>query len=182
MDLNSTRAKMQITIDYLKGELAQIRTGRAAPALVSDIMVDAYDSKMMVKELAQISAPEPHIILIVPWDKSIITNIVGGISKSGTGLNAVIDGDLIRIVIPALTTERREEFIKQMHTTLEKYRVQVRQVRHETREELKDKKESGALSEDEEKRLEGELQKLHDEYIEAIEVAGKGKEEQLREI
>jgi len=173
---------MNDAISHLKGELAQIRTGRASASLVSDIMVEAYNSKMMVKELAQITTPEPAVILISPWDKSIITNIVGGISKANIGLNGVVDGDLIRIVIPPLTSERREEFIKQMHGTLEKYHVQIRQLRHEAREDLKSQKESGSISEDEEKRLGEQLQKLHDEYIEAIEVAGKAKEEELRQI
>jgi len=180
--LNEARQKMADAIGHLKSELAQIRTGRANATLVSDIICDAYDSKMMVKELAQITTPEAAVILISPWDKAIITNIVGGISKSNAGLNPVVDGDLIRIVIPPLTAERREQFIKQMHQTLEKYRVQVRQARQETREDLKRRKESGDISEDEEKRLEEQLQKLHDEFFEAIEVAGKVKEEDLRQV
>lgn len=182
MDINSAQLKMQDVIAHLKTELAQIRTGRANSALVSDIVCDAYGSKLMVKELANISTPEPAVILISPWDKSIITNIVGGITKANAGLNPVADGDLIRIVIPPLTAERREEFIKQMHQLLEKYRVQVRQVRHEFIDSLKIKKQSGEIGEDDEARQEKEIQKLHDEYIEAIEVAGKAKEEQLREI
>src|SRR3989338_2945541 len=121
MDLNLIRGQMQTVVDHLKGELAQIRTGRANSALFSDILVDAYDSKLMVKELAQISTPEPTVILVSPYDKAIITNIVGGITKANIGLNPVADGDLVRIVIPPLTAERREEFIKQMHSTLENY-------------------------------------------------------------
>ena len=182
MDLSSAQQKMEDAIAHLKGELAQIRTGRANASLVSDIVCDAYNSKMMVKELAAITTPEPTVILVSPWDKSIITNIVGGIAKANVGLNPVVDGDLIRIVIPPLTAERREEFIKRMHVILEKYRVEIRQVRHEAREDLKGDKESGVISEDEEKRLEEALQKLHDEYIEAIEVAGSAKEEELRQI
>lgn len=182
MDLNDARVKMQDAIGHLKGELAQIRTGRAVPTLISDILVDAYNSKMMVKELAQITAPEPSMLLISPWDKSIITNIVGGISKANIGLNPVVDGDIIRIVIPPLTAERREEFIKQMHQILEKYHVQIRQVRHEAREEIKNRKESSDIGEDEEVRLNEQLQKLHDEFIESIEVLGKAKEEELRQV
>lgn len=182
MDLNEARQKMQDAMGHLKTELSQIRTGRANASLVADIVVDAYDSKMTVKELGQISTPEPTIILISPWDKSIITNIVGGISKSNAGLNAASDGESIRIVIPPLTTERREQFIKQMHQVLEKYRVQVRQVRQETREDLKAQKESGDVGEDEEKRLEEQLQKFHDEFMEAIEIAGRAKEEDLRQV
>ncbi len=182
MILDNAQLKMEDALLHLKGELAQIRTGRANTSLVSDVLVDAYDSRLMVKELAQISTPEANVIIISPWDKAIITNIVGGITKANIGLNAVVDGDIIRIVIPPLTAERREEFIKQMHQTLEKYKVQVRQVRHETREELKAAEESGEISEDDKERLENELQKMHDEYIEPVEVAGKNKEEQLREI
>ena len=182
MDLSNAQKIMQDAIGHLKTELSQIRTGRANASLVSDILVDVYNTKMMVKELAQITTPEPAVILVSPYDKSIITNVVGGITKANVGLNPVIDGDLIRIVIPPLTAERREEFIKQMHVILEKYRVEVRQVRHEVREEIKSKEDVGEISEDDEKRLGEQLQKLHDEYIEAIEVAGGVKEEELRQV
>lgn len=182
MTLEEAQKRMQGAIEHLRSELAQIRTGRASSSLVSDIAVDAYDSKLMVKELAQIMTPEPHVILISPWDKSIITNIVGGITRANIGLNPVIDGDLIRIVIPPLTTERREQFIKQMHGTLEKHRVEIRQIRHDYIEDLRAQKQAGKMGEDEEKRQEHEIQKLHDEFIEAIEVAGETKEEQLREV
>mgnify|MGYP001568103760 CR=1 FL=1 len=182
MDLPQARQKMQDAIGHLKGELAQIRTGRANAALVSDIQVDVYNTKMMVKELAQITAAEPTVLLIQAWDKSIITNIVGGIAKANVGLNPVVDGDLIRIVIPPLTTERRDQFIKQMNGILEKYHVEIRQIRQEAREYLKSQKESGQVGEDDQKRQEESLQKLHDEFIEVIEVAGKNKEEELRQV
>src|SRR3989338_5679374 len=182
MTISDVQTKLDAVIVHLKAELAQIRTGRASASLVSDIEVDAYDSKLMVKELGQITTPEPNVILISPWDKSILTNIVGGITKANIGLNPVVDGDLIRIVIPPLTAERREQFIKQMHTILEKYKVEIRQIRHEYIESLREQKQSGEIGEDEEKRHEHEIQKLHDEFVEAIEVSGKGKEEQLREV
>ncbi len=175
-------SRSTFTVPVRPTSLAQIRTGRASASLVSDILTDVYNTKMMVKELAQITTPEPTVILISPWDKSIITNIVGGIAKANIGLNGVVDGDLIRVVVPPLTSERRGQFIKQMHVILEKYRVEIRQIRHETREDLKDQKSLGSIGEDEEKRLEEELQKLHDEYIELIEVVGKTKEEELRQV
>ncbi|KKS04946.1 ribosome recycling factor [Candidatus Curtissbacteria bacterium RIFCSPLOWO2_02_41_11] len=180
--LDEATQKMQVAIGHLKTELAQIRTGRANVSLVSDISVDAYDSKLMIKELGQITTPEPTVLLISPWDKSIITNIVGGIAKANIGLNAVVDGDLVRIVIPPLTAERREQFIRQMHTILEKYRVEIRQIRHEFIEKLRGKKQLGEIGEDEEKRQKVEVQKLHDEFIEVIEVAGKVKEKELRQV
>lgn len=173
---------MQEALTHLKRELAQIRTGRASPTLVSDILVDAYNTKMMVKELAQITVPELSLLVISPWDKSIITNIVGGITRANIGLNPVVEGDLIRIVIPPLTAERRGQFIKQMYQILEKYRVEIRQIRHEYREELREQKQAGAISEDEEEREELGLQKLHDDFIEAIEVAGEAKEAELRQV
>lgn len=182
MDLNQVRQKMADAVVRLKTELTQIRTGRANSSLVSDIMVDAYDSKMMVKELANITAPEPHVILISPWDKSIITNIAAGITKANIGINPVIDSDLIKISIPPLTAERREEFIKQMHQTLEKFKVQIRQIRHEFVEQVKKQKTEGDISEDDSVRQQEEIQKVHDEFMDAIDVAGRAKEEELREI
>lgn len=180
--LEEIRKRMQDALQHLKVELAQIRTGRATPSLVFDIPVETYNTKMMVKELAQITAPEPTVLLVSPWDKSIITNIAGGIAKANIGLNPVVDGEIIRIVIPVLTAERREQIIRQMHQTLERYRVEIRQIRHEHIEKLREQKKNKEISEDEEKRLEAEFQKFHDQYIEAIEVAGKAKGEQLREV
>src|SRR3989338_6161161 len=182
MTIDEAQIRLDDVMSHLKGELAQIRTGRANSALVSDIRVDAYDTKMMVKELGQITTPEPNVIVIAPWDKSIITNIVGGITTANIGLTPTVDGDLVRIIIPQLTLERREQFIKQMHETLEKFRVEVRQVRHQYLEGLRADKQGGKISEDDEESGKHEIQKLHDEYIEAIEVAGKNKEEQLREV
>lgn len=182
MDLNQARVRMQDAIVHLKSELAQIRTGRANAALVSDIPVEVYATKMKVLELAAISAPEPTVLLVSPWDKSIITNVVGGIAKANIGLNPVVDGDLIRIVIPPLTRERRDQLIKQMHAIVEKYRVEIRQIRHEARELVQSEKDSGNIGEDEQMRRLEQLQKMHDEFIEAIEVAGKNKEEELRQV
>lgn len=182
MVVDEARQRMQVAIGHLKSELAQIRTGRANAALVWDIPVDVYATKMVVRELAQITVGESNVLLISPWDKSIITNVVGGIAKANIGLNPVIDGELIRIVIPPLTSERRDQFIKQMHALLEKYRVEIRQIRHEVREFIKSEKESGAIGEDEEKRQMEQLQKMHDEFIELVEVAGENKEEELRQV
>ncbi len=182
MTIEEARQKMNDTVSYLKSELAQIRTGRANSALVSDIEVDAYGSKLKVKELGQITTPETNVILIAPWDKSIITNIVGGITKANIGVTPTVDGDIVRIVIPPLTAERREQFIKQMHDILEKFRVEIRQIRHEYIESIRLLKQSAEISEDDEEREKHAIQELHDEYIEAIEVAGKNKEEQLKEV
>lgn len=178
MTTEEARTKMQDAVSHLKEEIAQIRTGRANSALVSDIHVDAYDSKLMVKELGQITTPEPTVIIISPWDKSVLTNIVGGITNANVGLTPVIDGEVVRIVIPALTTERREQFIKKMHDIVENFKVEIRQIRHNFLETLK----SSDKSEDDQERDKHEIQKLHDQYIEIIEIAGKNKEERLRQV
>ena len=182
MIVDQVNQKMQDAVGHLKVELAQIRTGRAAPQLISDLEVEAYNTKMMVKELAQITAPDSTTLLVSPWDKTILQNIVSGITRANIGLMPVVDGDLVRITIPALTAERREQLIKQMHTLLEKYRVEIRHIRHEFIEIIREQKKSGEISEDEEKRYGHEIQKVHDQFIEAIEVAGKHKEGQLREV
>lgn len=182
MIVDQVNQKMQDAIGHLKVELAQIRTGRANPTLISDLEVEAYNTKMLVKELAQITAPDPATLLVSPWDKTIISNIAGAITKANIGLNPVIESDLVRITIPALTSERREQLIKQMHALLEKYRVEIRHIRHEFIGTIREQQKSGEISEDQEKRYEHEVQKVHDQFIEAIEVAGKHKEGQLREV
>ena len=179
---DEVKIKMHDALSHLKDELAQIRTGRANSSLVSDVMVDAYESKLTVKELGQITTPEPTVIMIAPWDKSIITNIVGGITNANIGITPVVDGDVVRITIPPLTSERREQLIKQMHILIEKFKVEIRQIRHQHVETLKMDRNNGKIGEDDEERNKHEIQKLHDEYIELIDVSGKHKEQQLREV
>lgn len=174
--------RMQTALEHLKDELVQIRTGRATPNLVADIEVEAYNAKMTVKELAQITAPDPTSILVSPWDKTILATLANGISKANLGFNPVVDGEIIRISVPSLTTERREAFIKQMHQILEKYKVEVRHIRHEFMEKVKEQEKNGEFGEDEAKRQEELVQKIHDEFIGLVESLGKAKEEQLREV
>ncbi len=181
MFLDTAKTKMQNAITHLKAELAQIRTGRATPALIEKVAIDVYggSQRLTIEELGQITVPDPQQLLVTPWDKSIVEEIAQGLFKANLGLNPIVDGDQIRLTVPPLTEERRLELIKLMHTILEKYRIEVRRIRQEVRESLKAAKDAGEIGEDEEKRLENELQKLHDEFMEAIEVAGKAKEEQL---
>lgn len=184
MVIDEAKLKMDNAISHLKSELAQIRTGRATPALIEKVVVDVYGGSqhLTVEELGQILVHDSQHLVVTPWDKSIVEEIAQGLIKANLGFRVVVDNDVIRLTLPSLTEERRKELIKLMHSKLEKYRIEIRQIRQDAREKLKLMKELGELGEDEERRLENELQELHDEYIELIEMAGKAKEEQLLEV
>lgn len=182
--LDSAEQRMAQAIDHLKGELAQIRTGRATPALLENLAVEVYSGsqRLTIQELGVISAPQAQQLTVSPWDKTIISEIVAGIAAANIGLNPVIDGDLIRINIPHLSEERRKELTRQLHQKLELYRVEIRQVRHEVIEELRNKKNSGEISEDEKKRVEKQLQEMVTEFIEEIDLVGDQKEKELLQV
>lgn len=180
--LEEARQRMQKAIEHLLSDIAQIRTGRANPSLIADVKVLAYDTTLTVKELAQISAPEPHLLVISPYDKSVGGNITKGIEMANLGLNPIVDKDLIRITIPPLTEERRKEFVKTLHQKLELYRVEIRQIRRELLERLERQQKSGDVSENETQRLEKQLQELVDETIDEIDILGEHKEKEIMEI
>jgi len=181
--LDEAKIKMDKAIGYLKGELAQIRTGRATATLVENVKVTVYsDQQLTVKELATIATSGPNQLLVIPWDKTIVGDLAGQINKANLGLTAVADGEQIRIIVPPLTAERREEFTKLLHKTLEKFRVEIRQVRQETMQDLKEKKDSSEIGEDEKMHLEKKLQELVDEKIEEIDQLGEKKETELLEL
>ncbi|MGH7203130.1 MAG: ribosome recycling factor [Candidatus Levyibacteriota bacterium] len=176
-----TKEKLQKVLDILKDDLATIRTGRATPSLVENIVVSAYEgtTKLKVMELATIGTADTQTIVLTPFDPSVIHDLQKGIEAANTGLNPIIDGNVLRISIPPLSTERREELIKAMRHKLENGRVMVRQVRHEMIEDMK-KDYDGR--EDDIKRLEKEVQRLVDETSETIENWGKQKEQELLQI
>ncbi len=176
-----TKEKLQKVLDVLKDDLATIRTGRATPALVENIVVTAYNgsAKLKVMELATIGATDNQTLVITPYDASVIHDLQKGIEAANAGFNPIIDGVVLRISIPPLSTERREELIKAMRHKLENGRVMVRQVRHEMIEDMKKDYEG---REDDIKRLEKEIQKFVDETSETIEDWGKQKEQELLQI
>lgn len=176
---------MQKVLDVLHGDLATVRTGRAAPSLVENIVVSVYGgppaggTRLKVMELATIGASDPQTLIITPFDASIIGEIQKGIQETNVGLTPVVDGSgHIRISIPPLSQERREQLIKLMHQKLENGRIMIRQVRHEAMMEIKKLE----LSEDETSRLEKEAQKATDDSIAQIDAMGKRKEEELLQI
>ena len=182
--INDVRQKMLKAIDVLKGDLATIRTGRAAPSLVEHIVINAYGGtqKLKVMELATIAATDLHMLVLTPFDQSIIGDIAKGILETNVGLNPSIDGNVIRISIPSLSEERRVEFVKLMHQKLEGGRIMIRQIRHEVMADIRRKFLAKELAEDEKTRLEKNIQEITDEMMAEIEVLGEHKEKELLKI
>jgi ribosome recycling factor len=176
-----TKQKLQKVLDVLQDDLATIRTGKAAPALVENIVVMAYggSAKLKVMELATVGAPDTSTLVITPFDHTTIHDLQKGIELASAGFNPVIDGTILRIKVPPLSLERRQELIKAMKQKLENGRIMVRQVRHEMIEDMKKDYEG---REDDIKRLEKEVQKAVDDTMVIIDEWGKKKEQELLQI
>lgn len=157
--------------NHLKSELLKIRTGRATVSLVEDIMVDAYDGSPPLKlnELASLSTPDPQLVLINPWDKSILKRIEEMLIKSGRGLNPSNDGENIRVPVPALTEERRNELVKEVYARLEECKIRVRNIRQDVIKSIEEQEDQGVMSEDEmfrqKKETEDIIQKANKELL-----------------
>ena len=180
--LLSADAKMRKAVEVLKNDLATIRTGRANPGLVERIGVDYHGVTVPLNQIAGISAPEARLLVIQPWDRQVLPNIEKAILKSDLGLNPNNDGNVIRLVIPQLTEERRSQLVKVVRRRVEEGRVAVRNVRREGVEKLRGLKENKEMSEDEQKRAMVRLQQLTDKFIEEIDHIVKGKETELLEF
>lgn len=184
IDLTDIRPRMEKAFEVLKNEVSSIRTGRATSALVENIICPVYGGtqKLKVVELGTITTPDPGTIAIQPWDASIIGEMRQAIQAANVGLTPIIDSEVIRISVPALTAERREEFIKLLHRHLENGRIMIRQIRHDKMTDIKKAYDEEDLPEDDKFRLEKELQDITDEFMGKIEEIGKKKEEELGEI
>jgi ribosome recycling factor len=167
-------------LEILSSEVSTIRTGKAAPSLVENISVSVYNgtTRLRIMELATITSTDPQTLVLTPFDASIIEDIRKGIMDSGSGLNPASDGQVLRISIPPLSEERRQELIQMMHQKLEQGHVMIRQIRHEALSDLK----KAELPEDENSRMEKEIQKLTDEFTTLIDSLGKKKEEELMQV
>ncbi len=180
--LNEAENKMKGALYALDENLATIRTGRASPALVERLMVDYYGAPTQLQQLATISAPEPRLLTIKPFDPASLKEIERAILASELGLTPNNDGKMIRLAIPPLTEERRKELIKIVHHRLEDARVAVRNIRRATHDDLRDFEKEKLISEDDLKRGETDLQKLTDRHIAQIDEHGKRKEAEIKEI
>ncbi len=173
--LNDAQAKMKKAVDYTLHEFSAIHTGKATPAMVEGVSVDAYGSTMRLKECAAISTPDARLIQIQPWDASLTKAIAKGIVDANLGFNPIIDGKLIRVPLPEMSRERRQEYVKTAHKLAEEGRVHVRNVRRDTIEAVK----KAQLPEDDAKRLEKDIQTATDKSIADINAHLAHKEKDL---
>ena len=180
--LTNIEEKMRLTEEGLNKELASIRTGHATPALIDHIKVEYAGVPTPLNQIAGISAPEARLLVIQPWDRGSISNIEKAILKSNLGLNPTSDGRVVRINIPQLTDERRQELIKVVRGVVEERKIAIRNLRREAMDDLKELEKNKDLSQDELKRGLDQLQKVTDGFIAKIEQTGRDKEAKLMEV
>ena len=173
---------MKKAVDGLKQDLATIRTGRASPALIEHVKIEYAGATLPLNQIAGISVPEANMLLIQPWDRTAIRNIEKAIQVSDLGFNPMSDGQVIRIVIPPLSEERRQELIKVVKKRVEERRVTIRNLRRDANEELKELEKNKDISQDDQKRASSQLQQITDSFIADVEQAGKDKEEELMQV
>ncbi len=179
--INKIKPEMDKVVGFLEKEMAKIRTSRANPALVEDVMVDCFGQRFPLKQLAAISVPEPRQILIQPWDKSYFEGIVQALEKSGVGSNPIADKDIIRINLPSLTEEYRKNLTRVLSEKQEEARKTVRRWREEAWAEIQKAEREGKIREDDKFRAKDDLQKLVDDYHEKIEKIGESKKKEISE-
>jgi ribosome recycling factor len=180
--LNETKQKMKQALQVYEQDLMGIRSGRASTALVDRLTVDYYGQDTEMRQLATISTPEPMQILIRPYDKSAVKAIEKAIQQSDLGINPNVDGEVIRLNMPPLTRERRQELVKFLHKRMEEARIAIRNVRRNANDDLRDFEKEKMISEDERKRGEEEVQKLTDKSIDEVDEIGKRKEKEILEV
>lgn len=173
---------MDKAVEYMLHEFAAIRTGKASPALVENIDVEAYGTAMKLKQLAVITVPEPRLLVIQPFDASTVKDVERGINESRIGINPVVDGKIIRIPIPELSEERRRDLARTVKQIAEESRVRIRSCRRDAIDSAKKLQKAGDLTEDELRDAEAEVQKLTDKYVATIDKNVESKEAELLKI
>ena len=177
--LTETRRKMDKVLEAMARDLSRVRTGRASVALLEGIKVECYGTTMPISQVASLAAPESRLLTVQPWDSTVLGDIEKAILKSDLGLNPVNDGKIIRLPIPALTTERRKDLVKMVKKMEEEAKVALRNVRREANEDLKAMKKEKLLAEDDAHRGTDEVQKITDEYTRKAEVQAADKEKEI---
>lgn len=180
--LSKYRDRMDKAVAALKEEFASLRTGRASANLLDQISVEAYGSSMPINQVGAISVPEARMITVSIWDKTMVIPVEKAIRSSNLGLNPVVDGQTLRIPIPPLTEERRKDLAKVAAKYAEQQRIAVRNVRRDANDDLKKAEKDGAINQDEQKRMEGEVQKFTDEAIRRVDEALKIKEQEIMHV
>ena len=173
---------MEGALNTLKSDFGGLRTGRASTTLLEPIMVEAYGQQMPMSQVGTISAPEPRLLSVQVWDKGQVSFVEKAIREAGLGLNPMADGQMVRVPLPELNEERREELVKIAGKYAEQCRVAVRNVRRDGMDQLKKGEKDGEISQDEQKSLSDDVQKLTDDYVEKIDEALSQKEAEIRQV
>ena len=182
ISIDEYRNKMENTLKISHEELSRLRTGRATPSLLEPLFVDAYNSKMKISELANVNSPEPKLLTVQVWDKSMVQNIEKSIRESELGLNPSTDGQLIRVPLPDLTEERRSELTKVASKFSEDAKISIRNIRRDAMDKIKEEQKNNLISEDEQKSASDEIQKITDEQIKEIEKVFENKKNEIMQI
>ena len=177
-----TQGRMKKALDHALHEFSTIRTGKASPSMVEGVPVEAYGTTMRLKDCAAITTPDPRLIQVTPWDKSIIRDVEKALQTANLGINPVVDGGVVRLPLPELSRERRQEFVKIAHKLAEEGRVSIRGARHAGMETAKKLQKEGKLSEDDTRRIEKEIQLMTDRIIKDVDTHLAAKEKELTTI
>jgi ribosome recycling factor len=180
--LSKYRDRMDKAVAALKEEFGSLRTGRANAGLLDQVHVDAYGSQVPINQVGAVSVPEPRMLTIQVWDRGLVVSVEKAIRASDLGLNPVVDGSTLRLPIPPLTEERRKDLAKLAGKYAEQQKVAVRNVRRDANEDCRKAKKDGVIGEDEEKRMEAEVQKITDEAIKRVDEALKTKEQEIMHV
>ena len=180
--LTDSEDKMKKSLDVVNQHFSSLRSGRANPGIVENLRVDYYGTPTPLKQLANIAVPEPKMLIINPWDASVLKLVEKAILESDIGINPVIDGKAIRLVVPTLTRERREELVKLAHKNAEEGRVALRSIRRDGNEHIKKLEKEKKITEDESFKYQTDIQKLTDKYIQAIDQTQAQKEKELSQF
>jgi ribosome recycling factor len=175
-------SRMHKCVEATRNEFSSIRTGRASPALLDRLLVEAYGQPVPVKQVASISTPDSRSLVITAWDKGVVSAIRKAIEKSDLGLTPNVDGIAIRLIIPPLNEERRKDLAKVVKKKAEDGRVAVRNVRHKSHDEIRAQLKSGEITEDDNKRMQDSLQRLTDRYVKEIDALVASKEKEIMEV
>jgi ribosome recycling factor len=182
MHINDFKPEFVKVVDFLKQDIASLRTGRATSAIVDSVQVEAYGTHQPLKAVASITIADAKTITIEPWDKGQLQAIEKGIRDAGLNINPINDGKLVRLILPDLTSERRQELVKVLHQKLEQARISVRKVREEAREMITMEEKDGGMSEDEKFKLQEELEKMVKSYNDEILKIGEAKEKEITTV
>lgn len=182
MDYSEIKEKMDKSIDSLNEKFSEVRAGRANPAILNKVKIDYYGTPTPINQVAGVSVPEARLIVIQPWDMSVLKEIEKAILASDIGINPNNDGKVIRLIFPELTEERRKELVKEIKRYAEDTKVAIRNIRRDTMDEAKDMQKDGEITEDDLKSIENEIQKITDKYIEDVDKLISAKETEIMSI